>query len=181
METFTELKDFVENPHFHEQRQRSVNSLDIATIDPPIVEIIDGFSKLPYCFTLQSCYGHFLYSGQKDEKSVDPLPDSENIAEVEYRIAYIALCIEDSESGRQLFSEFRQVPAVDPEYIQFCCADWFWKDRVNSYALQVEPERYKAKDKCSVSFQEALHIEKVRNQFFAEIKRIVQKRSNKKH
>lgn len=181
METFADLKDFVDNPRFHEQRQRSVNSVDMTTIDPPIVEIIDGFYKLPYCFTLQSCYGHFLYSGQKDEKNIDPLPVSENIAEVEYRIAYIALCIEDNESGRQLFNELRQVPAVDPEYIQFCCADWFWKDQVNSYALQVEPERYKTEDRCSVSYQEALHIEKVRNQFFTEIKRIVQKRSNKKY
>ena len=176
MKTFTELKDFVDNPHFHEQRQTSINRVDMTTIDLPIVEVIDDFSKLPYCFTLQSCYGHFLYSGQKDKKNIEPLPASEDIAEVEYRIAYIALCIEDSESGRQLFSELRQVPAVDLDYIQFCCADWFWKDQVNSYALQVEPERYKTKDRCSVSYQEALHIEKVRNQFFAEIKRIVQNR-----
>ena len=111
MKTFTELKDFVDNPHFHEQRQTSVNRVDMTTIDLPIVEVIDDFSKLPYCFTLQSCYGHFLYSGQKDKKNIEPLPASEDIAEVEYRIAYIALCIENSESGRQLFSELRQVPA----------------------------------------------------------------------
>ena len=181
METFADLKDFVVNPRFYEQRQRSIDSVDMATIDLPIVEIIDGFSKLPYCFTLQSCYGHFLYSGQKDEKNIEPLPVSEDIAEVEYRIAYIALCIEDSESGKRLFNELRQVPAVDPDYIQFCSADWFWKDQVNSYALQVEPDRYKTKDRCSVGYQEALHIEKVRKTFFAEIKRIVQKRLNKRH
>ncbi len=181
METFTELKDFVENPHFYGQRQRSVSSLDRTTIDSPIVEIIEGFFMLPYCFTLQSCYGHFLYNDQRDRNNIKPLPVSENIAEVEYRIAYIALCIEDSDPGRKLFSELSEVPAVDPEYIQFCCADWFWKDQVNSYALQVEPERFKEKDRCSVSYQEALHIEKVKSAFFAGIRRIVQNRLNKKH
>ncbi len=181
METFADLKDFVETRDYHEQRNESLRKIAMDTIDPPIVEIIDGFSKLPYCFTLQSCYGHFLYSGQKNEKNIEPLPPSEDIAEVEYRIAYMALCIEDSDPGRELFSELSEVAAIDSEYIQFCCVDWFWKDQVNSYALQVEPERYKTKDKCSVSYQEALHIEKVRNQFFAEIKRIVQKRSNKKY
>lgn len=170
----------MDNPRFHEQRQRSVNSVDMTTIDPPIVEIIDGFSKLPYCFTLQSCYGHFLYSGQKDEKNIEPLPVSGDIAEVDYRISYMALCIEDSDPGRELFNELSEVAAIDSEYIQFCCADWVWKDQVNSYALQVEPDRYKTKDRCSVSYQEALHIEKVRNEFFAEIRRIVQKRLNKK-
>lgn len=181
METYTELKDFVENPHFVEQRQSSVSSLDIATIDPPIVDMIEGFAKLPYCFTLQSCYGHFLYNGQRDQNNIKPLPASEHIAEVDYRIAYIALCIQDSGSGRKLFNEMSEVPAVDPEYIQFCSADWFWKDQVNSYAVQVEPERYKTKDRCSVSYQEALHIEKVRDAFFAEVRRIVQKRLNEKH
>ena len=181
METFTELKDFIDNPHFNTQRQRSVRSLDLETIDPPLIEIIDGFSMLPYCFTLQSCYGHFLYSGQKDEKNIRPLPDSEDIADVEYRIAYIALSIEDSGPGRELFSELGEVAAIDPEYIQFCSAEWFWKDQVNSYALQVEPERHKTKDRCSVSYKEALHIEKVRTAFFAEIRRIVQMRLDDKH
>ncbi len=171
----------MENPHFDEQRQRSVSSLDTAIIDPPIIDIIEGFAKLPYCFTLQSCYGHFLYNSQRDQNNIKPLPASEHIAEVDYRIAYIALCIQDNDPGRKLFSEMSEVPAVDPDYIQFCSADWFWKDQVNSYALQVEPERFKEKDRCSVGYQEALHIEKVRIEFFAEIGRVVQKRLNEKH
>jgi len=56
--------------------------------------------------------------------------------------------------------------------VQFCCADWFWKRQVNSYALQVEPERYKTKDKITINFQEALHIENVRNEFFRRIEKI---------
>lgn len=181
METFTDLKDFIDNPHFNKQRQRSLRSLDLETLDSPLVEIIEGFSNLSYCFTLQSCYGHFLYSGQKNEKNIEPLPDSEDIGEVEYRIAYIALCLKDNPPGRELFSELSEVTALDSEYIQFCCADWFWKDQVNSYALQVEPERYKTQDRCLVSYKEALHIEKVRTAFFAEIGRIVQMRLDEKH
>lgn len=181
METFTELKDFVDNPFFHKQRKESLRRLDINSIDAPIVDVIDGFSRLSYCFTLQSCYGHFLTGDQKDPNNTEPLPASESIATVDYRIAYLALCIEDSGSGRQLFKALRQVTAVDPEYVQFCCAEWFWKDQVNSFALQVEPERFKTKDRCSVSYTEALHIEKVRNEFFAEIRKIVRNRSNEKH
>jgi hypothetical protein len=104
------------------------------------------------------------------------LPVSEKITTVKYRIAYIALCLEDSDAGRQLFHELSRVPLINPDFIQFACAEWFWKDYLNSYALQVEPERYKTKDRCTVSYHEALLIEKVRNEFFAEIKRIITKR-----
>lgn len=180
METFTGLKDFVDNPHYLEQRQKSLRSLDMSTIDVPIVEIIDNFAKLSYCFPLQSCFGHFLYNNQKDEKNCEPLPDSGDIACVEYRIAYLVLCFQDSDEGRQLVNELSKVPAMDPDAIQFGCAEWFWKDYLNSFALQVEPERYKTKDRCSLSFPEALHIEKIRNEFFVEIRKIVQKRLNEK-
>lgn len=176
METFTGLKDFVENPHYREQRQKSLRSLDMSTIDAPIIEIIEGFTRLSYCFTLQSCFGHFVYRDQEDEENTEPLPASEKIANVEYRIAYIALCLEDSDAGRQLFRDLSQVPLIDPDFIQFACAEWFWKDYLNSYALQVEPERYKTKDRCTVSYQEALRLEKTRNEFFAEIERIITKR-----
>ena len=176
METFTELKDFVDNPRYHEQRQRMVQDLDIDLIDAPIVDIVNGFTKLPYCFTLQSCYGHFLYNGQTNPQNVEPLPASGNITSVEYRIAYVALCIEDSKPGRRLFDDLREVPAIDPDHIQFGCAEWFWKRQVNSYALQVEPERHMTQDTAQVGYQEALHIEKVRNRFFARLGELLQGR-----
>jgi hypothetical protein len=176
LESFTELKNFVDNPRYNEQRQESLNRLDIDTIDPPIVNIVSGFSRLPYCFTLQSCYGHFLYSGQKDPYNIEPLPISINIVRVEYKIAYITLCIENNSSGNTLFEHLRQIPEVDPEYIQFGCAEWFWERQVNTYALQVEPQRYMTKDKVCVGYQGALHIEKVRNQFFAQLKKLLQAR-----
>ena len=175
METYTKLRDFVSNPRYHEQRQKYLGSLDISIIDTPIIEIISGFAKLSYCFTLQSCYGHFLYSGQRNPKNIEPLAVSDNITSVEYRIAYIALCIEDSESGRELFDELGKIPIIDPEYIQFGCAEWFWARQVNSYVLQVEPKRHMTKDRALVSYQEALHIEKLRDEFFRRLKKLVQK------
>ncbi|MDY6892676.1 MAG: hypothetical protein SVO26_03035 [Chloroflexota bacterium] len=175
METFTEIRDFVDNPHYDEQRRQSLSRLDIDTIDAPILDIIDGFSKLPYCFTLQSCYGHFLYAGQRDPQNTEPLPVSHGIAQVEYRIAYLALCIQSSDSGRALFQDLREIPTIDPENIQFGCAGWFWKKQVNSYVLQVEPKRYMLKDRASVTYQEAVHLERVRGEFFSGLRRILQK------
>ncbi len=176
METFTELKNFVENPHYYEQRQKSLGDIDTKTIDVPIVEIISSLAKLPYCFTLQSCYGHFLDKDQKNLYNIEPLPISGNITRVEYRIAYIALCIEDSKPGRELFEDLKDIPAIDSDHIQFGCAEWFWGRQVNSYALQVEPRRYMTKDKVWVDYQEALHIEKTRNLFFAGLWNLLQSR-----
>jgi hypothetical protein len=177
LETFTALKDLVDNPLFSQQSQKSINSLDLNAIDAPIVEIISGFSNLPYCFTLQSCYGHFLHDHQKNPQGTEPLPISDHIKNVEYRIAYLALCIQNSKMGRKLFHDLAKIPAIDPEYIQFGCAQWFWKRQLNSYALQVEPRKHMTKDKISVPYQEALHIEKIRDEFFRALKGIVQKRS----
>jgi hypothetical protein len=169
LETYTELKEFAENPHYQMQRQKSLGSLTDDMIDPPIVSIINGFNKLPCCFTLQCCYGHFVCNGQKDPHNLDPLPIKERPARVEYRIAYIAVGIENSVSGRALFLALKDVPAIDPENVQFCCAEWFWEHQVNSYALQVEPERFKHMDKTILDYREALHIEKVRNEFFVRL------------
>lgn len=177
METFTELKDFVDNPHYHRQRQKSLSSLDINSIDAPIVEIINAFSKLPYCFTLQSCYGHFLHDNQKDPTNIEPLLISDSITRVRYRIAYIALCIQNNDLGRTLFHDLRKIPVIDTEYIQFGCAEWFWERLVNSYVLQIEPKRYMTKDMISINYQEALHIQKIRNEFFSILEGIIQKRA----
>jgi hypothetical protein len=176
METFSALREFVDNPRYHQQRQLSLKALDLSSIDPPIVEIVNGFTKLSYCFTLQSCYGHFLFPRQTNPLNIEPLPISEAIKSVEYRIAYLALCIEDTKPGWALFDVLREIPSIDPEYIQFGCAEWFWERQVNSFALQVEPKRYMTKDSIRVNYQEALHIEKRRNQFFAQIKKILHKR-----
>ena len=169
METFTELKELAENPHYQVQRQKSLGDLTDDMVDVPIIDLINRFNKLPYCFTLQSCYGHFVCNDQKDSHNFEPLPIKATIAKVEYRIAYIAFCIENSLLGIELFETLKQITAIDPENIQFCCAEWFWKRQVNSYALQVEPDKFKHQDTAILDYKEALHIEKIRNEFFARL------------
>jgi len=146
LETFLEPIELVENPEFQEQRSSSLARLKDESIDPPIIELINKINKLPCCFTIQSCYGHFLYKGQDNSHNLDPLPVSKNLGRMDYRLAYIALCIDNNDSGRSLLKALRKIPLLDPENIQFCCAEWFWQRQLNSYALQVELDRYKDKD-----------------------------------
>jgi hypothetical protein len=169
LETFTELKEFVKNPYYHEQKKKILFELTDDMIDMPIIDLINGFNRLPYCFTLQSCYGHFTYNGQRDPHNLEPLSGRDINTKVEYRIAYIAFCIENSPYGRELFKSLKEIIVIDPEYVQFCCAEWFWKREVNSYALQVEPDRFKHKDTAIIDLKEALHIEKTRNKFFLRL------------
>ena len=177
METFTRLKKFKKNLYYQEQRQKSIDTLKIGIIDKPIVNLIKWFLKLPYCFTLQSCYGHFVYDGQRNTDNIEKVLKSQNIKFVEYRIAYIALCMQDSKSGSKLFEELSMVPQIDDKYIQFGCAEWFWERQVNSFALQIEPERYSTKDKVFIDYEEALHIEIIRNKFFKKLKDMIKIRA----
>jgi hypothetical protein len=174
LETFTELKEFVENSNYLAQRQNSLYSLTDDMIDAPIIGLINGFNMLPCCFTLQSCYGHFVYNGQKDPHNLEPMPITDTIAKAEYRIAYIAFCIENGASGRNLFKDLKEITTIDPENIQFYCAEWFWENQVNSYALQVEPDRFKRMDKTFLDYKEALYIEKVRNDFFIQLDELLE-------
>jgi len=80
----------------------------------------------------------------------------------------------NSEQGKFLYQHLRNIPSIDSEYIQFGCAQWFWERQVNSYALQVEPKRYMMKDRLSIDYWEALHIEKVKNNFLTQLKKLVQ-------
>ena len=93
--------------------------------------------------------------------------------DVEYRIAYIALCVDNNKDGIELLADLEDVVNIDKDYIQFGCAGWFWKRPVNSYVLQVQPERLKSKDKMIVDIQEAYHIEKVKTRFFGRLRKIV--------
>ncbi len=174
METFSAPKELVENPDYAGQREHSLQGLDLSAIDVPMKEIIRSFTKLPYCFTLQCCYGHFLYAGQENRHNLEPLPVSGAITTVVYRIAYVAVCIENSRLGKALLERLGKLPALDPAYIQFGCAEWFWTRQVNSYALQVEPQRFKEKDTCMVEYKEALHLEKIKQSFFIQLKQLIQ-------
>ena len=172
MKTFMEPKELTDNPYYEEQKQISRTAVIDAEIDAPIIEIIKEFNKPPHCFTLQCCYGHFLYKGQDNPNNLEPLPVAGALARVEYRIAYIAFCLENNDAGRNLLEALKGITAIDPDYTQLCSAEWFWKKQVNSYALQVEPDRFKHEDTATVDGGEALYIEKVRNEFFAGIREL---------
>jgi len=87
-------------------------------------------------------------------------------------MAYLAFCVENNEQGIHFLEAIREMVQIDPQTIQFGCADWFWNQQVNSYCLQVEPERFKTKDRMYLSYLEALNVEKVRNKFYQHLEKI---------
>ena len=173
METFAAPKKMVENSYFPQQRKRCLANLSDDMLDPPIIDIVHYFNQLPFCFTLQSCCGHFLYNGQKNPQNLNRLPAIKTIAGVEYRIAYIAFCIENSVSGKKLLKRLEKITLANPQNIQLCSAEWFWQKQVNSYALQVQPDRFKKKDSAYLDYQEALAIEKIRDVFFTRLEELL--------
>ena len=179
MQTFRKAKPFSDDPYYQERRRRALGDLDISAIDEPIMGIISAINTLPYTFTLQSCYGHFLYEGQGDEHNIDPLPQGAGIERVDYRIASLAFCVENSEQGRSLRLEIEELVQIDPMNVQLGSAGWIWKDIPNLYAIQVEPDRYKTKDRVFLDLEEALLIERVRNEFFDGLEEIVMARANR--
>jgi hypothetical protein len=172
LETFTAPKEFVADNRYLQDRQEALEALALQVIDRPIVELIEGFTRLPYCFTLQSCYGHFLCASGQDSSNLERLPPRYE-GEVNYRIAYLALCLENSPRGRKLRDSLQVVSAFDQDYVQFGSADWFWERHCNSYVLQVEPVRHRTKDQVVVKHSEALYLERIRDLFFINLKELL--------
>ncbi len=172
METFAAPKPMVPNPNFEAQKQSSLTGLKDHMIDAPIVEIIKRFNCLPFCYTLQSCFGHFVYESQSDLHNIYPLPAKAIPTPIEYRIAYIAFAIDNCDIGRKFINALSETVTLDQAYIQFCSADWFWERQVNTYALQVEPDRFKHQDTAVLDYAEARRVEAVRNTFFDHIKQV---------
>jgi hypothetical protein len=179
METLAEPRDFVENLRFAADRQHAVQALDLASIDEPIRGIVGGLAVLPHCFTLQSCYGHFLCTPGQDTRSLARLPPG-NVGPVRYRIAYVAFCLENSPRGRAARRALARIPAIDEDYVQFGSAYWFWERHPNSYALQVEPARYATRDEAILDHQEALHTQRIRDLFFVELEKFLEDQSRER-
>ena len=172
METFTKPREFVENTRFSQDRQDTLAMLDLNFIDSPIVDIVTGFAKLPHCFTLQCCYGHFVCTPEQDLHNLETIPAGYS-GLVRYRIAYIAFSIENNYRGRALRQALAQIPAIAMDYIQFGSADWFWERWVNSYALQVEPVAHQLEDVAILEVAEAIHIQTTRDLFFRELRALL--------
>ena len=133
----------------------------------------NSYLPIIYSFSLSVLTSIDLYLNQNDSHNIEPLPKTTNIKEVEYRIAYIAVCLQNSEKGHALYNAMKDIVKINPENIQFGCADWFWQQYVNTYILQVEPERYKMFDKAKLDYKEALIVESVRNKFYTEMNAII--------
>jgi len=172
VETFAKPRPFVDHPRFSRDREQALADIHPENIDAPIRRLITRFSHLPFCFTLQCCFGHFLYDGEQEEENLRALP-SHDIGPVKYRIAYLALCLENNKNGRKLYSGLENVAAGEPEYIQFGSPDWFWNRHSNSYALQVEPKRFAKSDAAIIGYQEGLTVQRIRNLFFDRLEELV--------
>lgn len=177
METFVAPRPFVENPRYARDREEVLGRLDPGTLDAPIVDLVASLNALSFCFTLQSCYGHFIWRPGQDDRSLEPVP-REDRGELRYRIAYVALCLENSVAGRDLHERLRETAERDPEYVQFGSADWFWERHANSYALQVEPRRHERRDEVLLDHEEALQVQEHRGRLFQELTRLVRAATN---
>jgi hypothetical protein len=179
METFAAERDFLADSGFEDRRRRALAGLDLNKIDAPIVDIIESLFLLPYCYTLQSCYGHFVHPGQPDRYGVEALDNYTADTIVEYRLAYVALCIRNNEDGLALRAELRGLVSIDPQNVQFGSPDWFRHKHINSFALQVEPERFQYRDTARVGIDEALVLERTRNNVFERLSTVVHERRNR--
>lgn len=168
----------VPSPSYDADRRNALEGLRVelskGSIDRPTIEIVERFARLPHCYTLQSCYGHFMKEHRTEDRNTDGLDTIEvSGGTLHYRIAYIALCIQNSDRGRMLLEELRALQEIDSDYIQFGSADWFWERCVNSYVLQVSPLKNACQDHFEVSLEEARRIEHVRGLFFEGVRKIL--------
>jgi len=172
METFSKARDFTEHPRYQRDRSKVLSRLKLRKIDAPIRDLVKDLGTLPHCFTLQCCYGHFLWKGQTDPHNLVSLP-GHNTGPVRYRIAYLALCIEQGGRGAYLRDRFAAICEVDEEYVQFGSPGWFWQQCPNSYALQVEPNRFARQDVATLEHAEALHVQSIRDAVFQGVREVL--------
>ena len=172
METFSNAREFVDHPGYLRDRKKALSGFRPGDIDEPIRDIVRDFAKLPHCFTLQCCFGHFLWEGQPDMHNLEVLP-LQYQGMIRYRIAYLALCIERWERGAYLRERLAAICGIDEAYVQFGSPDWFWQQYPNSYALQIEPRRCMFQDEALLEFSEALHVQSVRDIFFQRVRNML--------
>ena len=180
METFTPARPFTRHPGYLSDRKKAHRELEreilMGSIDAPLLPIIQECFLITHFFSIQCCYGHFVHNLQPDtENLVPPSHYKGKIETVRYRLAYLAVCIQDNIQGNEMYSDMEKLAADNPDYIQFGSADWFWERMVNTYCIQLEPERLKNKDSGVIPMEEAVHLEMLREDFFNHLASIIQK------
>jgi len=177
METFSKAREFVDHPKYVIDRKKALSGFRSRDIDAPIRDIVKDFARLPHCFTLQCCHGHFLWKGQTDRHNMDVLP-VQNPGMIRYRIAYLALCIEQGDWGVHIRERLAAICETDEAYVQFGSPHWFWQKYPNSYALQVEPRRYMFLDEALLEHAEALHVQSIRDVVFQQVRKLLKEDGN---
>ena len=180
METFTHAKPFTRHPGYAADREKAHRELAEemirGSIDTPLLPLIREWIPIHHCFTVQCCFGHFVHDLEPDtENLVPPSRYKGKIETVRYRLAYVAVCIQNNSHGKEMFADLEDLAADNPDYIQFGSADWFWERLVNTYCIQLEPERLKNADSGVITLDEALHLETLREHFFQRLAGIVRK------
>ena len=142
MQTFTAEKPLVENPDSEQQRAEhpsSFRSCPRRRKSIPRSAPFSRFMAAPHCFTIQSCYGHFVHEQEPDIRNTARLePCAGCITRVEYRLACMAFVVRNGGAGQSFLRDLRGMPALEPGNVQFGCAEWFWARQVNSCVVQVE-------------------------------------------
>ncbi|HII99788.1 MAG TPA: hypothetical protein HA272_11185 [Methanoregula sp.] len=181
METFTPPRPFVPHVGYQQDRDRSLRGLEQeirnGTIDPPILPLVKECIPITHCFTVQCCYGHFVHQLEPDPENLIPVTHyrdrKEEIEPIRYRIAYLALCIEDIPAGHTMYADLQEMADRNPVFIQFGSADWFSERMPNTYCIQLEPERMKTEDSGLVTWEEASRIEELKMPFFTNVTEIL--------
>lgn len=174
MQTFVAQRDFAEHDDYEKQRTTTLRNLDLSKIDSTFVEIIKTLNSIPHCFTLQCCSGHFFNARHRLDTVDDCLFERNVSGTTQYTIAYIAVCVQKCMFGQGLIERLKKIASMDPGYIQFGCAQWFWQKTVNSYVLQVEPREYRYKDIISLDYPMAIRVQKARDLFMSELQHLVE-------
>ena len=174
MQTFTEPRQLETNPDFAAQREHALAHLDLEALDCPLVDLVQRISAVPWCFPVESCCGHYVIMDGENRRVYDQLPPLGGGANrVLYRVAYLALCVDDSPAGLDLLRDLRAVPSIAPEQVQFGCVDRFWDRQVNSFVLQVVPWAHRFVDDVLLSPAAAAEVEEARSWFFARLDDLV--------
>lgn len=177
METFCIAKYMAPDADFEERRRAAIKEIDLRQLDTPLRPLIERLSTFPYCFSLQCCWGHFVHDMQPNRHWIGPLGNVWEDAAITYRLAYLAVCLKRDESGVKLLHDLKGLTEIDPEYVQFGSAEWFWERRINSYAVQVMPDRFKNRDTAEVGIEEARHLEKVKLRMFEQLDQLMRERT----
>lgn len=174
METYTRARPVEPNDAFEAQRAAATVGLDATDIDEPLVALVADLNRLPHCFTLQCCYGHFVGEGDQDPRSLKPPPPMGKRS-LQYRLAYVAFAISDDDRGRAFLEAVHDLRDLDPRYIQVGSADWFWDRQVNSFVIQIGPRKMRKVDFMDLDGKQVRHVSHVRTQLFRRFAALVER------